>query len=242
MRLQASKMQKRSDGKQKRKEQKDEWKRRKMEESGGFIYRIIVDYFLLKYEFDKDPDPEKKYFYDDHHPIPRSIGRVIAKKIENGEFSAEQLIAFKRVDSGLTIKIPMLYHRNFNELFSGDCLLTQVIKRLDEKIFNANYCVTSSADKKKILRFMFYVAHHNGISVDPDYISWEVAKKYALVPREMADIFCVSYEDVMRYLEDNFFYPEYEKHWDIWDVLEETIHKKPPMLQAAGEDMAVPAS
>jgi len=203
-------------------------------ESGNYIYKCISEFLLAKDRFARDP--KKYYFLDSHHMVPRAVGDAVKKKIKNGDFSAAQCETLKKIDYSMTREIPMLYHRNFNRIFRGDCILTQVIWTLDGTILNANYSTTSMSEKTNVIEFMFYVAYYNGREIEPDRISREVSKKYSIVPYELLRCFDIDYSDIMRYLEDNFFYPRYDEYWDVWELLEWTFNKKTLPVMAAEDE------
>lgn len=206
-------------------------------ESGHRIYKCIAEFFLTKDRCEKNP--EKYFFLDNHHVVPRAVGEALRKKIKNGEFTAAQCESLERINCNKVKEIPMLYHRNFNRIFRGDCILTQVLWTLDGTILNANYSTNSISEKSNIIDFMFYVAYYNGREVDPDRICDEVMKKYSMVPYNLLGCFNIDYLDIMRYLEDNFFYPQYEEYWDVWELLERTFNKKTlPIVVAENESVS----
>lgn len=184
-----------------------------------------------------------KMYYDCHHTIPRAVTKVIHKKLENGEFTLNQVKKLKTIKHKYTKEICKLYHRNFNQLFWGNCLLTDVIKKMEAVMFDANHRVKSVSDKECVLEFMFFVAYHNGKSVDVQNISLEVGREDYIIPKDLLKYFDIDCKDIMKYLADNFFYPDYEQYWEIWIFLEENgIKNVSRMAESENEAVAASAS
>jgi len=215
---------KRADNRQRQREQKDAQRARKKRESENLLYEIIAKYFLKKNECAQMGEPER--FYDRHHPIPQSVTKVIREKKERGEFSAAQLQLLEGINTDLVIVVPKLYHANFNCVFRGNCLLTDVLKTLDEVIMCENYRVGSIDGKKYIMEFFFFVADYSGKTVNVEEISREAGRRDSIVPCMMLNSFGITYEDIMKYLSDNFFYPQYEQYWDLWYFLQQNGYRE----------------
>lgn len=232
--------QRRLEGEQKRKELKDLARERQRIESEGLIHKVIANFYLFR-EGCKRLDPD--LFFDRHHPIPRSVTRIIRKKIEHKELPPEQIRILMTIDCELTKRVCKPYHQNFNSLLKGNCHLVDVIRKLNEVILNPRHQVTSMNNKRHILEFMFFVAHHTGKHMDLDRISSAMGKQNYIVPVRLLEPFGINREDIMKYLADNFFYPDYESYGELWAILKRNGNKKAPQsAELLGEEALLPIS
>lgn len=141
---------------------------------------------------------------NDHHVFPKAVSRALGK----------DHYLLKEIDFDYMIKIPSRLHFNYNYIFAGDFLHTEVLGKLDQ-ILSENFYVYNEAINQTV-EFFFYVhvfkykkielrMPFRGIS-NSSFPVWRI-KATAIL-----DFFEIDRSDVVKYLEEFFFHPEYKKY------------------------------
>ena len=128
---------------------------------------------------------------------------------DNREESYGKVIPVETVDLRKTIKVRECFHNNFNAFLGGNLSFRKTLDRLG-KILSSNDEIIIRREKKIIIGFMFYVAVYCDVEIDKEKISTEIGRNSAVNPQGLMRGFGITCEDIIRYLEDNFFYPDYK--------------------------------
>ncbi|MEA1936829.1 MAG: hypothetical protein U9N04_01825 [Patescibacteria group bacterium] len=179
-------------------------------------------------------------FLNRHHVIPLAVrnemklrekkgnGKKRSKK--NKELSEKIRKLFERfdmIDINLTKRVPIKWHDNYNLLFRGDFLPTEVLGKLRYEILRTDYKMCGRS-KKTIVRFFFYAAKFNNVEYNNEEIKAIDRKleKGCIFPVNLLVMFKITREDIEYYLEENFLYPGYYRFYEVWDFLSENGHKR----------------
>ena len=178
--------------------------------------------------------------FNRHHVIPLAVKMEMELRIRKGygrkrnkknrELSEKIRKLFNRfgmIEIDLTKRIPIKWHDNYNLLFGGDFLPTEVLGKLRCEILRTNYRVCGKR-KKTIARFFFYAAKFNNVEYNNEEIKAIDRKleRGCIFPVDLLVMFKITKEDIEYYLEENFLYPGYYRFYEVWDFLSENGHKK----------------
>lgn len=177
---------------------------------------------------------------NNHHLIPLAVknemrlrekkGRGRKRNEKNKKLSKriEGLFArFYMIKLDLTKRVPKKWHDNYNLLFEGDFLPTEVLGKLRYEMLRMDYRMCGRK-KKTIARFFFYAAKFNDIEYNIEEIETIDRKleKGCIFPVDLLVMFKITKEDIEYYLEENFLYPGYYRFYEVWDFLSENGHKR----------------
>ncbi|MCK5084368.1 MAG: hypothetical protein KAQ64_01830 [Candidatus Pacebacteria bacterium] len=184
---------------------------------------------------------EKNLPYDkfsEHHMVPlavkKEINRLISegfnrKKGKKNAFLAIELNELlNRIEVDKVKRVQIKLHENYNMIFEGDFLPTEVLGKL-EKILNDYYKVCGKKNgKTSIARFFFYASKFNNIKYRDKEIEAidKKLEKNCIFPVEILVLFRMKKEDLKYYLEENFLYPGYYRFYEVWDALSKNGHKE----------------
>ena len=176
--------------------------------------------------------------FSDHHVIPATIRKVIKQKIKEGfsrkkgkkniALAIELNELFGRIEVDKTRRVQTKLHENYNIVFKGDSLPTEVLGRLSE-ILKGDYSICGKKNGKvAIARFFFYASKFNGIKYSREEIEAIDRKleKKCIFLADILVLFKIKIKDIEYYLKENFLYPGYYRFYDVWDALSKNGHKK----------------
>lgn len=151
-----------------------------------------------------------------HHFVPRDLSKEARKIIRQGRDKSRIRLLNnlrKELDFDLVISMPNALHQNNNRVFAGDFTPEEVLKKLDwilyeEREFSKGYkeniidlfsivCIFGGKDKDSLLDLGKVIDLKEN---DPP-----------VIPYKLLDLFRIKKENIVKYLENFFFYPEYSK-------------------------------
>ena len=142
----------------------------------------------------------------EHHPNAKAVKKAL---IKNGYNSLVD-----RVDFDYTIEVPSRLHFNYNYVFAGDFLHTEVLGKLNKML--SGECYVYNGNIRQITEFFFYVhiLKYKGIKLkDPiEKIDECLYGKWRIRPCRLLDVFEINKNDIIRYLERYFFHPDYKRY------------------------------
>lgn len=142
----------------------------------------------------------------EHHPNARTIKRALVK---NGYANLAN-----KIDFNYTIKIPSRLHFNYNYVFAGDFLHTEVLGKLDNLL--SGKCLVYDGNIKQIVELFFYVYVLKNGGIKLKNAVWKIdeclEKRWRLKPCKLLYVFDICKEDIVRYLETYFFHPDYKRY------------------------------
>lgn len=200
----------------------------------GMLRKIIEE---DSYLFEEDL-PE--YELNNHHVIPLAVKKEMELRVRKGngrrgskknkDLSKEIRKLFDRfnmIEINLTKQVPIKWHDNYNLLFRGDFLPTEVLGKLRHEILRIDYRICNKR-KEAIAKFFFYVAKFNNVEYGNEEIEAIDRKlgKGCIFPADLLAMFKITREDIEYYLEENFLYPGYYRFYEVWDFLSENGHKR----------------
>ena len=140
---------------------------------------------------------------NDHHVFAKAIAKTLGK----------DHYLLKEIDLDYTINIPSRLHFNYNYMFAGDFLHTEVLGKLDQ-ILSKDFCVYNEAINQTV-EFFFYVHVFKYKKINLRIPFREIGNLAVPIWRIKAsvilDFFEIDRSDVVRYLEEFFFHQEYKK-------------------------------
>ncbi|MCK5466516.1 hypothetical protein KAI56_03415 [Candidatus Parcubacteria bacterium] len=169
---------------------------------------------------------------NNHHFTPASVVEEIERKKEHGMLTDEEIELLKELDFSLTIIVLIWRHNNYNNIFAGDFLSTEVLGKLKFQILYRNYCICrkkkSKNENKKIelVRFLFFVSEFKGVILKEDEIDAIDMRleKRCIIPVCFLEAFHINQNDIIDYLEKYFLYPNHKKYCRQWEILSRMGH------------------
>lgn len=159
-----------------------------------------------------------------HHFVPQTLSSQARIYIKNGR-DKSQINKLKSVsiemDFDLVISMPNFLHQNHNKVFAGDFTPVEVLRKLDW-ILDAKR-EFANGSKIDIIDMFSIVSIFSGKDVVCLISLEEIAKMKesdeAIVPNDLMEVFNIKKENIIRYLENFFFYPEYDRYRKHFELL-----------------------
>lgn len=143
-----------------------------------------------------------------------------------------------RINVEQTKKVLRELHDNYNQIFKvGDLLPTEVLGKLICEIFREDYYLCNKHNKNNgkghkkrinIIKFFFFASKFNNLNYSKEEIKKIdlEASKNCTTPIKLLKLFKMSVDDIIYYLEENFFYSGYRRFGDVWEMLSNNGHNK----------------
>jgi len=148
---------------------------------------------------------EENIDMNNHHVFAKTIKKTLGK--------GSHLL--KKIDFDYTKEVPSRLHFNYNYVFAGDFLHTEVLGRLDQML-SKNFYVYNEAAINQTIEFFFYVHiyKYKGIKLEKSFkeIDDYSGSVWRVEVIAILDFFEIDRSDVIKYLEEFFFHPEYKKY------------------------------
>lgn len=161
-----------------------------------------------------------------HHFVPQTLSSQVKIHLKN-ERNNEKINTLKalaaEMDFCLVISMPNFIHQNHNRVFAGDFTPEEVLKKLewilDPKREFAN------GWKIDIINMFSLVSIFSGKDVecglDLEYVASLKENEKAIIPNDLMEVFNIKKENIIRYLENFFFYPGHEEFYKHFKLLSE---------------------
>jgi len=158
-----------------------------------------------------------------HHFVPQTLSSKVMLYIRNGrdkkKINTLKALAIE-MDFFLVISMPNFIHQNHNRVFAGDFTPEEVLKKLEWILDPKREFINGS--KTDIIDMFALVSIFSGKDVELGLDLQEVARlkenEDAVIPNDLMEVFNIKKENIVRYLENFFFYPEYDrfrKHFEL---------------------------
>jgi len=159
-----------------------------------------------------------------HHFVPQTLSSQAKLYIKNGR-DKSKINKFKSVavemDFYLVISLPNFLHQNHNRVFAGDFTPEEVLRKLDWILDNKREF--TDGYKNDIIDMFSVVSVFSGkdeeCQLDLGRVSRMKESEEAIIPSELMEFFNIKKENIIRYLENFFFYPGYDRYQKHFQLL-----------------------
>lgn len=159
-----------------------------------------------------------------HHFVPQTLSSKARTYICNGNNNS-QVNTLKSVaaemDFNLVISMPNFLHQNHNRVFAGDFTPEEALRKLDWILDSRREFIDGY--KIDIIDLFSVVSIFGGKDAGSSISFEEILKlkenDEVIVPKDLMEKFNIKKEDIVEYLENFFFYPQYDRYYKHFEML-----------------------
>lgn len=162
-----------------------------------------------------------------HHFVPKTLSSQAKQYMKNGcdkPMIKKLNNIFLEMDFDLVISMPNFPHQNHNKVFAGDFTPEEVLKKLDWILDEKR---EFAKGRKEDIIDMFSIVsvfsnQDDGYQLDLEKVLKLKESDGMIIPNNLLEDFNIKKENIVKYLENFFFYPEYDnyrKHFELLSSL-----------------------